>query len=99
MGPAVGLAGLEHLVQVRGVGGESIDAFVQVAVAGRRGAPGVAGQGGQGVSSRNQRSTSTAWVRQEAARAPTPVPRRSRSATNRSVSSVAVSAGTSSLAE
>ena len=34
MGPARGLAGLEHLVQVRCPGGEHVDAVVQVAVAG-----------------------------------------------------------------
>ena len=34
VGPAGGLAGREHLVQVGGVGGEHVDAFVQVPVAG-----------------------------------------------------------------
>ena len=47
MGPAcglAGLAGLKDLVQVRCLGGEDVDAFVQVAVAGGQGDPAVGGE-------------------------------------------------------
>src|SRR3712207_2961275 len=46
MGPAGGLAGLEHRVQVRGGRGEHVDALVQIPAAGCGGHPGIAGQGG-----------------------------------------------------
>ena len=46
MGPSVCPAGREHLVQIRGLGSEHIDALVQIAVAGGRRHFGVPGQGG-----------------------------------------------------
>src|SRR3712207_9467142 len=44
--PAGGPSGLQHLMRLRGLSGEYVDALVQVAVAGGRRDSGVAGQGG-----------------------------------------------------
>jgi hypothetical protein len=46
VGPSLGLAGLEHLVQVGCLGSEHVDAFVQRGVTGGRRHSGVPGQGG-----------------------------------------------------
>lgn len=44
MRPALGPAADQHVVQVRGLGGEHVDALVQIPVGGGDPDPGVAGQ-------------------------------------------------------
>jgi hypothetical protein len=99
VGPAGGLTGLDHLVQVRCLGGEHVDAFVQIAVAGGDRDPGIGGEQlhvgvlAEPAQHQDRLSPGRGGAGADA------VPRRSRSAASSAVSSVAVSAGTSRVAE
>ncbi len=70
--PAGGPSCPQHLMGLRGLSGQYVDVLVEIAVARRGRTPASRAWTGMLVSSRNQRSTSSAWSKQ-AARAPMPV--------------------------